>query len=270
MSPSALSAQREAAERANQKVSSPEAASETVQVGAETLKADYDTKVACFQRGNSSLESAPLQEPSFHINVVVVGMTGVGKSSLINMIMGVPDGSKGAAQVSRDAYPCTMLTTSYTCLLGTGLLCQLWDTRGFDEVTYGRTFMAKIVDRIRQLASQQARELKETLRNRTRVARPILMWCMDASKIEVDVCWEPLRRVYVEYCDRKVIPVLVITRGLSRQNGWELRCREQLEQLDLGVDVPMLMVRRHRNSSSLQYTEDAQALRDLISQLATQ
>ena len=251
-------------------MSSLEAALETARVGAATFEAENNTNVTHFQRGNSSPESAPLQEASFDIDVIFVGMTGVGKSSLINMIMGVSDGSKAAAKVSHEPHPCTTQTTSHAYLLETGIRCQLWDTRGFDETVDTRASMTKILDKIRQLASQRARESKDALRNRTRVAIPILVWCMDVSKIDVTAHWQQFHRVYVEYCDRKVIPVLVITRGLPRQNGWELRCREQLEQLDLGVDVPMVMVRRHRNSSSLQYTEDAQALRDLISQLATQ
>lgn len=55
---SALGAQKDAVGKANQKVSSLEAALETARVGAEILKADYDTKVTCFQRDNSNLESA--------------------------------------------------------------------------------------------------------------------------------------------------------------------------------------------------------------------
>ena len=155
------------------------------------------------------------------------------------------------------------------------LHCQLWDTRGFDEVVDnpGRQFMAKIVDRIRQLASQQERELKETLRNRTRTAKPILMWCIDATGIDVPFQWQQFRKVYVEYCDRKAIPVVVVTRMALNMTGWELRCRNQLQLLGLGTgsdntDVLLLGVRKHRNPSSAGYAEDSEALRDLISRLS--
>ena len=185
------------------------------------------------------------------------------------MIRGVLDHSAAAAKVSNDAHPSTGHTTSYRLLLDTGIGCQLWDTRGLDEVAGTQTFMAKIVDRIRQLANQQARELKEIFRNRTRLAIPILVWCIDAAKIDIEDHWQQFHRVYVEYCERKAIPVVVITRGRPKETEWELRCREQLIQLDLGVDVPILMVRKYRSPSSLEYTEDSRALRDLISKLAT-
>lgn len=131
--------------------------------------------------------------------------------------------------------------------------------------------MTKIVDRIRQLASQQARELKETLRDRTRLAMPILMWCIDAAKIDVPIHWQQFRRVYMEYCERRAIPVIVITQMPPNATGWENRCNNQLRDLGLGegytVDVPLLRVRKYRNTSSPEYSEDSKALRDLISRL---
>ncbi|KAF8121737.1 hypothetical protein EV363DRAFT_1362125 [Boletus edulis] len=202
-------------------------------------------------------------EPSVEIDIIFVGQTGVGKSSLINMIIGAVDGSKASANVSNDAHPCTTHTTSYSTTLDTGLRCQLWDTRGLDEAAGAQNFMSKLVDKIRQLASQQARELKETLRDRTRLAIPILMWCIDATKIDVQVHWQQFQKVYVEYCERKAIPVLVITRGPPKV-GWEARCTDQLRQLNLGADVPFRMVRRYRSTSSPEYGEDAKALKDLI------
>jgi len=183
------------------------------------------------------------------------------------MIIGAPDGSKEAAEVSNDAHPCTQHTSSYSISLEPDLQCQLWDTRGLDEAagTNDRQrFMAKIVDKIRQLASQQARELRETLRDRTKVATPILMWCIDATKIDVQVHWQQFQKVYVEYCDKKAIPVVVITRGPLKATEWETKCTGQLRSLNLGVDVPFIMVRKYRGSSFPEYSEDSKALKDLI------
>ena len=203
------------------------------------------------------------------IDVIIVGQTGVGKSSLINMIIGVPDGSAEAAKVSNGVRPCTTQTTVYSTSLETGLRCRLWDTRGLDE-SVGTNYvwpMAKMMDRIRQLASQQVRELKETLRDRTGVTIPILVWCIDATRIDVPVHWQQFHKVYVEYCERKAIPVVVITRGPPRATDWETKCTDQLRSLDLGVDVPFRVVRMHRGPSSQEYVEDSKALRDLIAEL---
>ncbi|KAG9315021.1 hypothetical protein JVU11DRAFT_4132 [Chiua virens] len=212
--------------------------------------------------------------PKVEIDVLFVGQTGIGKSTIVNMIRRVTDSSKTAAEVSNGVTPCTKQTIAYPVELETGLHCQLWDTRGLDEAveSQDRGFMAKIVDRLRQLAKQQERELRETIRHRTRTATPILMWCIDATKLEVPFHWQQFRKVYVEYCDRKAIPVIVITRMASERIGWEPVCRSQLQQLDLGLgpdtsDVPLLRVRTFRNSFCAEYTEDSNALRDLICRL---
>lgn len=185
------------------------------------------------------------------------------------MLTGAPDGSNEAAEVSNDAHPCTQHSLSYPASLEPDLQCRLWDTRGLDEAagTNDRRFMAKMMDKIRQLGSQQTRELRETLRDRTKLATPILMWCMDATKIDVQVHWQQFQKVFVEYCEKKAIPVVVITRGPLKETEWETKCTGQLRSLNLGVDVPFIMVRRYRGPSSPEYGEDAKALKDLISEL---
>jgi len=96
---------------------------------------------------------------------------------------------------------------------------------------------------------------------------PILIWCVDASKIDVQDHWKPFRKVYVEYCGRKAIPVVVITRGPPKATDWETKCTDQLRSLNLGVDIPFRMVRRYKSPSSQEYGEDSKALKDLISEL---
>lgn len=190
------------------------------------------------------------------------------------MVMDKRDGSLGAANVSNDTPPCTMQTTSYPASLETGLRCRLWDTRGLDEAvgTSDRSLIARMLDKIRELASNQTRELRETLRDRTRQGVPILVWCIDAAKIEVPVYWQQFSKVYVEYCERRATPAVVITRGPPKGAEWEAkwtRCTEQLQGLGLGVEVPFRMVGKYRNPSApgSEYEEDSKALRDFISEL---
>ena len=181
------------------------------------------------------------------------------------MIIGVPDDSEEAAKVSNNVKPCTTHATSYSMSLEAGLRCRLWDTRGLNEAagTNDGWFKTKI----RELASQQARELKKALRVRIRLATPILVWCIDATKINSQEYWQQFHKVYVEYCDRKATPAIVITRGPPKGTDWETKCADQLRSLDLGLIVPVRMARKNRGPSSQEYGEDSKALKDLISEL---
>ena len=200
------------------------------------------------------------------INVVLVGQTGVGKSTVINMIMGIPDHSKAAALVGRSARVVTKHNACYSCVLTSGLRCELWDTRGLDaatdedvNVTTGDHLIAKRAEQIPCLPSGS-----------------ILMWCIQATKIDFPSSWQQFRKVYEEYCNvgRRPVPMIVITQIASSETGWEPKCRDQIRQLGPRVgrydidDVLLLRVRRHRGASSAEYIEDSRALRDHISRLA--
>ncbi|KAH0834012.1 hypothetical protein J3R83DRAFT_11248 [Lanmaoa asiatica] len=66
-------------------------------------------------------------------NVVLFGECGVGKSSIINTIVGLP-----VAKTSNDVLGCTDVNASYSVTLDTGIKVNLWDTIGLDEGTAGR------------------------------------------------------------------------------------------------------------------------------------
>ncbi|KIJ13414.1 hypothetical protein PAXINDRAFT_181295 [Paxillus involutus ATCC 200175] len=216
------------------------------------------------------------------VDVVLAGRTGVGKSSLINMIRGVADGADQGAKVSNDVRPCTENTTSYTTMLeGSSWQYQLWDTRGLDEALDGATFMEKAVSWLR--GSQCERELKNVCGARTGKlnggqAVPLLVWCIGASKITVPVHWQQFYKAYVNYCGRKVKPVVVITLMNPKSDseiatGWKEECRKQLLALGLtgltaDIDDLLVGVRIHKGPSSTEYTEDSQAVRNLISRVA--
>lgn len=227
------------------------------------------------------------------INILLAGQTGVGRSTLINMITGATDGSTRAARVSNDVRPCPIETTVHTAPLeveGIALQCSLWDTRGLDEAVDHPNLMDTAASWFRQqgLGLLSKRQPERDLRNicRKRVSDLndgeqsrstsilILMWCIHASKIDVPIHWEHFRKVYVEYCNRRVKPVVVITQmtpGFARE--WEERCRDQLGKLNLGIGLDsandlLLMVRRYRDTSSPEYTDDSLALKDLIFRLS--
>ena len=200
------------------------------------------------------------------INVVLVGQTGVGKSTAINMIMGIPDHSRAAALVGRSARVVTKYNACYSCVLTSGLRCELWDTRGLDaatdedvNVTADDHLIARIAEQIPCLPSGS-----------------IFIWCIQATKIDFPCSWQQFHKIYEEYCSvgRGPVPMIVVTQIASSESEWEPKCRDQIRQLGPRVgrydidDVLLLRIRRHRGASSTQYIEDSRALRDHISRLA--
>ena len=195
------------------------------------------------------------------ISVVFVGQIGVGKSTLINMIVGIPDHSQVAARVGHSARPITLQNAFYSCVLTTGLRCWLWDTRGLDAEA-DDDLMVKMARRIPQRSPTDS----ET----------IFVWCMQASKIDFPSSWKQFRVVYEEYCrvGKGVVPVIVVTQIGPGATGWELTCKNQIRQLGSRVglyeidNILLLGVRKHRGASSPEYIQDSKALRDHLIQLA--
>ncbi|KAG2090084.1 hypothetical protein BD769DRAFT_1371753 [Suillus cothurnatus] len=65
-------------------------------------------------------------------NVIIIGQSGAGKSSLINMLC------PGAnALFSLDTFGCTQVEKEYECDLGKGQSCQVHDTIGLEEGRWG-------------------------------------------------------------------------------------------------------------------------------------
>ncbi|KAF8121739.1 hypothetical protein EV363DRAFT_1362128 [Boletus edulis] len=211
------------------------------------------------------------------INILLAGQTGVGRSTLINMITGAANGSTQGCQAPLQVD-------------GETLECSLWDTRGLDEAVDHPNVMDTAATWLRQQGfglfskRQPERDLRDICRKRVSslddeeqsLSGPIvvLMWCIHASKIDVPIHWQHFRKVYIEYCNRRVKPVIVITQmtpGFATE--WEERCREQLGALDLGTglgntDDLLLTVRRFRDTSSPEHMEDSLALKRLIFRLS--
>ncbi|KAG2153902.1 P-loop containing nucleoside triphosphate hydrolase protein [Suillus clintonianus] len=75
-------------------------------------------------------------------NVVLWGESGVGKSSLINLIMG-----RDVAETSPDALSCTVNIASYQVTIG-GRSFRLWDTAGLNEGSEGKVPAAAAARRL--------------------------------------------------------------------------------------------------------------------------
>ncbi|KAG1889655.1 P-loop containing nucleoside triphosphate hydrolase protein [Suillus fuscotomentosus] len=77
-------------------------------------------------------------------NVVIIGHSGVGKSSLINMLCPSAD-----APVSNDVFGCTTTERAYLCDLGRQQSCMVHDTIGLEEGSWGFLWAPKAERRLK-------------------------------------------------------------------------------------------------------------------------
>lgn len=143
------------------------------------------------------------------LNIILFGETGVGKSSLVNLIAG-----KDVATTSGDSDSCTMTYRPYSFEVH-GMSYTIWDTRGFDEadtVTKARGYLAAV---------EQAYKLIRDLRAKGGV--DLLVHCHRGGRITTTTR-SNYRLFHEALCESKVPMALVITfleRHARMENWWE-------------------------------------------------
>ncbi|KAH7926915.1 P-loop containing nucleoside triphosphate hydrolase protein [Leucogyrophana mollusca] len=133
-------------------------------------------------------------------NVIVFGESGVGKSSLINLIA-----EKPVAKTSSDAVGCTFGHVSYPMEIE-GETYMLWDTAGLDEGTSGTIPAAKAEEQLRIF-----------LRGLTPNGIDLLIYCVRGTRIRKAL----LRNYTIFYSAicRKKVPVVLVVTGLENSEG---------------------------------------------------
>lgn len=154
------------------------------------------------------------------MNVAIVGNTGVGKSTLVNVLKG-----ERIAAVDNNVRPCTTRTMSYDVVEG-GTRYRIWDTRGLNE---GSEKSAPITGLLRLLGvlPDAEREVRKFLRGRNPSVNFVLL-CIDARKIKVEVHWKIYNKIYVDFCERGVkVAVVVMQLGERdiRSSEWKRTCQ---------------------------------------------
>ncbi|OJA18652.1 hypothetical protein AZE42_11681 [Rhizopogon vesiculosus] len=136
--------------------------------------------------------------PSSPVNVIVFGESGVGKSSIINMLMGEP-----VAAVSNQAVGCTYASNKFRATIA-GKEVMLYDTAGLNEAEAGTVSPEQAIRNLRSLV----KDLKTV---------NLLVYCIRGTRFRKIVADN-----YKIFCnticggDRKVPVVLVIT-GLENE-----------------------------------------------------
>ena len=135
-------------------------------------------------------------------NVIVFGETGVGKSSLINMIAGVP-----CAAVSSAAVGCTFESFPYDVELSSRKF-RLWDTVGLNEGEQGTISADRAIESLQELVSNLQYE-----------GVSLLVYCIRGSRLR-DIVKINYDLFYKMICASKV-PVVVVVTGLENEDNME-------------------------------------------------
>ncbi|KAG1716083.1 hypothetical protein ID866_1055 [Astraeus odoratus] len=137
------------------------------------------------------------------LNIVLFGETGVGKSSLINLIAG-----KEVAKVSADAHGCTMTSTEYVFNIGPARV-RLWDTVGLEEPELGEnTCLAAI---------EKAVQLIKSLNGAGGIS--LLLFCIRGSRLTSTT--QSNYRLFYEILGRKEVPIALAITHLEREQQME-------------------------------------------------
>lgn len=142
-------------------------------------------------------------------NIILFGETGVGKSSLVNLIAG-----KEVAPISSDSDACTLSFRPYTFQVY-GASYTIWDTRGFSEADTGMGGKAYLV------AIEQAYKLIRELSTSGGV--DLLVLCHREGRITTTTR-DNYRLFYEVFCDTKVPLAIVIThleRHARMEDWWD-------------------------------------------------
>jgi len=156
--------------------------------------------------------------PSKHI--ALVGVTGVGKSTIVNVLTG-----SNRASVTNDVKPCTARPDRYG-IQEEGVNYTLWDTRGLNEATEQEA-MGPITRflRLLRVVPDADHELRKFLRGKNPRIN-LILFCIEAEKIRVDAQWKNYDKIYVKFCKRKIKVAVVVTRmdWNTRNTDWKGTC----------------------------------------------
>ncbi|KAL4074296.1 P-loop containing nucleoside triphosphate hydrolase protein [Scleroderma yunnanense] len=167
------------------------------------------------QQGQPSQHQTTTAETAPTINIVLFGETGVGKSSVINLIAG-----KTIAKVSADVDGCTMASTKYDIRVN-GASYTVYDTVGLEEPQMGVNGYFDAIEKAHNLI----RSLSET------GGIHLLLFCMRGGRITATV--QSNYRLFHEFLCNKQVSIALIFTGLEREQkmeDWWYRNHKNIEK----------------------------------------
>ena len=169
------------------------------------------------------LRSQPSSQTTKARNVVIFGDSGVGKSSLINMLAG----GKPAA-TSNGVLGCTFQSRQYTITIN-GEKVNIWDTAGLDEGTRGRVQP--------ETAEKNLSKLLRELRTANGIH--LLVYCIRGPSVR-----KSLARNYTIFYSamcRKKVPIVAVVTGLENEptsmEDWWTKGEKELAKYKMRFDA---------------------------------
>ncbi|KAF8844616.1 hypothetical protein BDN67DRAFT_977911 [Paxillus ammoniavirescens] len=146
------------------------------------------------------------------INVALVGITGVGKSTLVNILKG-----SEVARANNDTNPCTLEATPYE-VVDSGTTYRIWDTRGLNEASW------KVFSWLPWVSNDANAQLKNLLRGNNSTKIDVVLLCIERAKIQIASHWG----VHTEIPTNIKVAVVVTRMGIGDigSSEWKGTCKD--------------------------------------------
>lgn len=194
----------------------------------------------------------PRSVPSQDIHVILFGETGVGKSSLVNLLAGWH-----VADVSPDSVACTLTSTEYQFQLGAATI-RLWDTVGLEEPESGTSgYMGAI---------EKATELIRRLSVSGGIS--LFLFCVRGNRVTTTM--QSNYRLFYEVLGKRQVPIALAVTHLEREpvmeEWWERNVRTlEHSGIRVGGHVCITTLEGHPK-----YVESRNAVQELLWRYADQ
>ncbi|KAF9237153.1 P-loop containing nucleoside triphosphate hydrolase protein [Melanogaster broomeanus] len=149
------------------------------------------------------------------INIILFGDTGVGKSSVINLIAG-----RMVAEVSQGAVACTKFSKEYLLDVD-GRRYSIWDTVGVDDRDMGTNGYLNAIEKAHELIQHLSQEGGVDL----------LLFCIPGNRITVSM--QSNYRLFYEVLCGSAVPISLVITHLEREpdmDAWWSRNSNILEK----------------------------------------